>query len=131
MILTLFSEFSSDFRSFDSRTFSLFLKISAEIHFPKTRTIPRTHSAAAYSPQPNLGMFLTKPILPVNPALDTEAVPITQQVRTLVPAYPRSRPQTHHLNRAPCPLDQVNIPARNMGEQAKFKSSKWFTIEGL
>jgi len=50
---------------------------------------------------------LTKPILPVSPAPDTEAVTISHQTRAPVPAYLRSRPPTHHLSRTPPPLDQI------------------------
>ena len=92
----------------------------ADFCFLDSHTIPITNSATAQSIQPDPAVFLTKPILPVNTASDMEAGLISQQVVTLVPAYPLSRPQTYHFNNAPlgCSLDEVNILARTRGHQA-------------
>jgi len=42
----------------------------------------QTHFVPAQSAQTNPAMFLTKPILPVNPAPDAEAMSTFQQTRT-------------------------------------------------
>ena len=60
--------------------------------------------------------------LPVNPAPDTEVLPISQQARTPVPVYPRSRPQTRQLKPCPRHLNHVKIPARTRGQQASKSS---------